>query len=455
MAVTKIKPIRGTVNKALAYILDPKKTDDELYVSSYGCAASDAAAKEFEWTRNLAVQQGMQMPKVIARHLIQSFDVGEVTPEQAHEIGKQFADEWLKGKYEYVIATHIDKGHCHNHIIFNAVNYVDFHAYRSNKQTYRQMRQLSDEICKEHGLSVIPPSQGKGMSYKEYTEAKKGTSWKQKLKQTIDRCVITAKDYDEFLKMMLDAGYEIKTGKYISFRAEGQERFTRAKTIGENYTEERIKERIQGRNPRKRQMQTTRKGVSLIIDIQNSIKAQESKGYEHWAKLNNLKEAARTLNYLTENNLLQYADLEAKVEDIHSSYTRTGEELKSIESRLREVQPLIKNIRNYQRLKPVYDAFQKAKDKVAFRARHEAELVIFDAAKSNLLAMQGDGKLPSLKSLQAEQERLTQEQQRLYDERASLKKQAKQIDTIKANVDMFLSLGSDTEITKERTSQLE
>ena len=110
MAVTKIKPIRGTVNKALAYILDPAKTDDQLYVSSFGCAASDAAAKEFEWTRNLAVQQGMQMPKVIARHLIQSFDIGEVTPEMAHEIGTQFADEWLKGKYEYVIATHIDKG---------------------------------------------------------------------------------------------------------------------------------------------------------------------------------------------------------------------------------------------------------------------------------------------------------------------------------------------------------
>ena len=113
MAVTKIKPIRGTVNKALAYILDPQKTDDAFYVSSYGCAASDAAAKEFEWTRNLAMQQGMQMPKVLARHLIQSFDIGEVTPEEAHEVGKQLADEWLKGKYEYVIATHIDKGHCH------------------------------------------------------------------------------------------------------------------------------------------------------------------------------------------------------------------------------------------------------------------------------------------------------------------------------------------------------
>lgn len=455
MAVTKIKPIRGTVNKALAYILDPKKTDDELYVSSYGCAASDAAAKEFEWTRNLAVQQGMQMPKVIARHLIQSFDVGEVTPEQAHEIGKQFADEWLKGKYEYVIATHIDKGHCHNHIIFNAVNYVDFHAYRSNKQTYRQMRQLSDEICKEHGLSVIPPSQSKGMSYKEYTEAKRGTSWKQKLKQTIDRCVITAKDYDEFMKMMQDAGYEIKIGKYISFRAEGQERFTRAKTIGENYTEERIKERIQGRTPRKRQMQSGRKGISLIGDIQERIKLIDSKGYEHKAKLTILKEAARTLNYLTENNLLQYSDLEKKVEDIHSSYARTSEELKSVEARLREVQPLIKNISNYQKLKPVYDAYMKAKDKPAFRAKHEAELVIFEAAKSALLAMQGDKKLPSLKSLQAEQQRLLEDQQRLYDERAKLKKEARVIDTMKANVDDFLSPTSAQDRDKKRNSELE
>ena len=136
---------------------------------------------------------------------------------------------------------------------------------------------------------------------------------------------------------MQEAGYEIKTGKYISFRAEGQERFTRAKTIGGNYTEERIKERIAGRNPRKRRMQMERKSISLIIDTQNSITAQESKGYEHWAKIDNLKEAAKTLNYLTENNLLQYADLEAKAEDIHRSYDRSGKELKSVEARLREM----------------------------------------------------------------------------------------------------------------------
>ena len=454
MAVTKIKAIRGTLSKAIAYILNPEKTDEKLLVSSYGCA-SETAAREFEWTRKIAEQKGMNPVRIIARHVIQSFEIGEVTPELAHEIGKQFADEILGGKYEYVLTTHIDKDHVHNHLIFNAVDFVDYHAYKSYKRIYYDMREVSDRICKENGLSVIPPSQNKGMGYKEYTEAKRGTSWKQKLKQTIDRLVITAKDYDDFLRLMQEAGYEIKTGKYISFRAKGQERFTRSKTIGENYTEERIKERIAGRTPRRSQRQTTPKGISLIGDIQERIRFIDSKGYEYKAKLTILKEAARTLNYLTENNLLQYADLEKKVEDVHSSYDRTGKELKGVEARLREVQPLIKNISNYQRLKPVYDAFQKAKDKPGFKAKHEAELVIFEAARSTLLAMQGDEKLPSLKTLQAEQAQLFEEQERLYAERNRLKKEAKQIETIKSNVDTFLSPSADHDRDHRRSTQRE
>ena len=442
------------MSKAIAYILNPEKTDEKLLVSSYGCA-SETAAREFEWTRRIAGQKGMNPVRIIARHVIQSFEIGEVTPELAHEIGKQFADEILGGKYEYVLTTHIDKDHVHNHLIFNAVDFVDYHAYKSYKRIYYDMREVSDRLCKENGLSVIPPSQNKGMSYKEYTEAKRGTSWKQKLKQTIDRLVITAKDYDDFLRLMQEAGYEIKPGKYISFRAEGQERFTRSKTIGENYTEERIKERIAGRTPRKSQRQTTPKGISLIGDIQERIRLIDSKGYEHKAKLTILKEAARTLNYLTDNNLLQYADLEKKVEDVHSSYDRTGKELKGVEARLREVQPLIKNISNYQRLKPVYDAFQKAKDKPGFKAKHEAELVIFEAARSTLLAMQGDEKLPSLKTLQAQQQRLLDEQQRLYDERAKLKKEVKQIETIKSNVDTFLAPSADHDRDHLRSTQRE
>ena len=454
MAVTKIKAIRGTLSKAVAYILNPEKTDEKLLVSSYGCA-SETAAREFEWTRKIAEQKGMNPVRIIARHVIQSFEIGEVTPELAHEIGKQFADEILGGKYEYVLTTHIDKDHVHNHLIFNAVDFVDYHAYKSYKRIYYDMREVNDRLCKENGLSVIPPSQNKGMGYKEYTEAKRGTSWKQKLKQNIDRLIITAKDYDDFLRLMQEAGYEIKTGKYISFRAEGQERFTRSKTIGENYTEERIKERIAGRTPRRSQRQTTPKGISLIGDIQERIRLIDSRGYEYKAKLTILKEAARTLNYLTENSLLQYADLEKKVEDVHSSYDRTGKELKGVEARLREVQPLIKNISNYQRLKPVYDAFQKAKDKPSFKAKHEAELVIFEAARSTLLAMQGDEKLPSLKTLQAEQQRLLEEQQRLYDERAKLKKEVKQIETIKSNVDTFLASSADHDRDHLRSTQRE
>ena len=442
------------MSKAIAYILNPEKTDEKLLVSSYGCA-SETAAREFEWTRKIAEQKGMNPVRIIARHVIQSFEIGEVTPELAHEIGKQFADEILGGKYEYVLTTHIDKDHVHNHLIFNAVDFVDYHAYKSYKRIYYDMREVSDRLCKENGLSVIPPSQNKGMGYKEYTEAKRGTSWKQKLKQTIDRIVITAKDYDDFLRLMQEAGYEIKTGKYISFRAKGQERFTRSKTIGENYTEERIKERIAGRTPRRSQRQTTPKGISLIGDIQERIRLIDSRGYEYKAKLTILKEAARTLNYLTENSLLQYADLEKKVEDVHSSYDRTGKDLKGVEARLREVQPLIKNISNYQRLKPVYDAFQKAKDKPSFKAKHEAELVIFEAARSTLLAMQGDEKLPSLKTLQAEQQRLLEEQQRLYDERAKLKKEVKQIETIKSNVDTFLASSADHDRDHLRSTQRE
>ena len=442
------------MSKAIAYILNPEKTDEKLLVSSYGCA-SETAAREFEWTRKIAEQKGMNPVRIIARHVIQSFEIGEVTPELAHEIGKQFADEILGGKYEYVLTTHIDKDHVHNHLIFNAVDFVNYHAYKSYKRIYYDMREVSDRLCKENGLSVIPPSQNKGMGYKEYTEAKRGTSWKQKLKQTIDRLVITAKDYDDFLRLMQEAGYEIKTGKYISFRAKGQERFTRSKTIGENYTEERIKERIAGRTPRRSQRQTTPKGISLIGDIQERIRLIDSKGYEYKAKLTILKEAARTLNYLTENNLLQYADLEKKVEDVHSSYDRTGKELKGVEARLREVQPLIKNISNYQRLKPVYDAFQKAKDKPGFKAKHEAELVIFEATRSTLLAMQGDEKLPSLKTLQAEQAQLFEEQERLYAERNRFKKEAKQIETIKSNVDTFLSPSADHDRDHRRSTQRE
>ena len=289
MAVTKIHPIKSTLKKALDYIENPDKTYDKMLVSSFACSY-ETADIEFE----MLLAQAYQKSNNLAHHLIQSFAPGEATPEQAHEIGRQLADEVLQGKYPYVLTTHIDKGHVHNHIIFCAVDMVNQRKYISNKQSYAYIRRTSDRLCKENGLSVVKPGQSKGKSYAEWDAQRKGTSWKAKLKAAIDAAIPQAKDFDDFLRLMQAQGYEIKPGKFISFRAPGQERFTRCKTLGEAYTEEAIKERIKGRVITR--VPKERKGISLRIDLENNIKAQQSAGYEKWVTLHNLKQAAKTLN---------------------------------------------------------------------------------------------------------------------------------------------------------------
>ena len=300
MAVTKIHPIKSTLKKALDYIENPDKTEDKMLVSSFGCSY-ETADIEFEMLLAQAIQKGNNL----AHHLIQSFAPGEATPEQAHEIGKQLADEVLQGKYSYVLTTHIDKGHVHNHLIFCAVDMVNHRKYNSNRQSYAYIRRTSDRLCREHGLSVVQPSRDKGKSYAEWDAGRKGKSWKAKLKAAIDAVIPQAKDFDDFLRLMAAQGYEIKQGKFISFRAPGQERFTRCKTLGENYTEEAITRRIKGlavdRGPNRQ-----RKGITLRIDLENNIKAQQSAGYARWAKLQNLKQAAKTINFLTEHGIEQY-----------------------------------------------------------------------------------------------------------------------------------------------------
>ena len=298
MAVTKIKPIKSTLSKALDYIENPDKTDGKMLVSSFGCSY-ETADIEFEYTLSQALQKGNNL----AFHLIQSFEPGEVDYQKAHEIGKQLADAVTKGQHEYVLTTHIDKGHVHNHIIFCAVDMVNQRKYISNRQSYAFIRRTSDRICKEHGLSVVVPGQDKGKSYAEYTAEKQGTSYKAKLKTAIDTLIPQVKDFDELLRRLQEMGYEIKQGKYISFRAAGQERFTRTKTLGAAYTEEAIKERIKGVYVAKTKTLREDKKIRLVVDLENSIKAQQSAGYERWAKIHNLKQAAKSMNFLTENKI--------------------------------------------------------------------------------------------------------------------------------------------------------
>ena len=401
MAVTKIKPVKSTLSKALDYIENPDKTDGKMLISSFGCSY-ETADIEFGYTLSQALDKGSNL----AFHLIQSFAPGEVDYEKAHEIGKQLADAVTKGQHEYVVTTHIDKGHIHNHVIFCAVNFVDHHKYNSNKRSYYGIRNMSDKLCRENGLSVVVPGKGsKGKSYAEYQAEKTGTSWKGKLKIAVDALIPQVSSFEELLTRLQAAGYEIKPGKYVSCRAPGQERFTRLKTLGADYTEEAIRERIAGRRAKAAKAPREQRDVSLLIDIENSIKAAQSKGYEQWAKIHNLKQAAKTMNFLTEHKIEQYADLVSRIEEMSAESGQAADALKNAEKRLADMAVLIKNVSTYQKTKPVYDAYRKARNREKYRAGQEQAIILHEAAARSLKAA-GIAKLPNLAALQSEYEAL-------------------------------------------------
>ena len=434
MAVTKIKPIKSTLSKALDYIQNPDKTDEKLLVSSFGCSY-ETADIEFAFTLSQALDNGNN----VAHHLIQSFEPGEVDFEKAHEIGRQLADAVTKGQHEYVLTTHIDKGHVHNHIVFCAVNFVDHHKYVSNRRSYYGIRNISDRLCRENGLSVVVPEKGrKGKSYIEYQAEKAGTSWKGKLKLAVDSLIPQVSDFEELLSRLQASGYEIKRGKYISCRAPEQERFTRLKTLGPDYTEEAIKERIAGTRSRSAKApKQDRSGISLLIDIENSIKAQQSAGYEHWAKIHNLKQAAKTINFLTEHGIDQYKDLTDKITEISEESEQTASKLKLVEKRLSDMAVLIKNISTYQKTKPVYVASRKAKDPAKYRAEHESSLMLHEAA-AKALKESGITKLPDMAALKTEYAKMQAQKEALYADYGKLKKQIREYEVIKRNIDSLL-----------------
>lgn len=446
MAITKTHPIKSTLKKSLDYILNREKTDGNLLVSSFACSP-ETADIEFEWTREQSGERGTHL----ARHLIQSFKPGETTPEQAHEIGMKLAEEILGGKYEFVLSTHTDKGHVHNHLIFNAVNFVDYKKYHSNKRTYNFIRRTSDRICHEYGLSVIEPNGNNGKSYVEYTADKTGGSWKSQLRQAVDKAIGRSRDFDDFILRMELAGYTVKQqNKNISFCNGERERFMRSKTLGENYTVEAIKRRIAEQRSKPK---IERKVISLLIDIQNCIKAQESKGYEHWAKINNLKQASKTINFLTEHGIAAYDELESKIAELQNVFDDTAAKLKAVEKQLSDMNILRKHIRTYQAMRPVYTEYKKSKNKAEFERQHRRELTLYNASHKYLSDVQNGGKLPSLEKVNTDFTEMSEQKRSLYEKYRKEKKALSEIEIIKKNVDTILNMPRQTE--PEKSQQIE
>ena len=432
MAITKTHPIKSTLKAAIDYILNPEKTDGKLLASSFGCGM-ETADIEFAWTREMAGDRGTHL----GRHLIQSFAVGETTPEEAHKIGMELAEKILGGKYEFVLTTHVDKGHLHNHLIFNSVSFIDYKKYHSNKQSYYQIRRTSDRICKEHGLSVVEPGKDKGKSYIEYHAEKQGTSYKAKLKAAIDTLIPQVTDFEELLKRLQQMGYEVKRGKYISCRASDQERFTRLKTLGAAYAEEALKERISGVYRVRARPEQDDKRIQLVIDIENNIKAQQSAGYERWAKIHNLKQAAKTFNFLTENKIEYYSDLEQKIADIMTAHDAAAKAVREVEQNMGQLSLLLKHTTTYRKLKPLYEQYRKSSDKEKYLRGHESEIILFETAAKALKQM-GVSKLPDPVKLKQDYTALSEKKNKLYEEYREAKKQMQEYGIIKKNVDSIL-----------------
>ena len=449
MAVTKTHPIKSTLKAAIDYICNPDKTDGKMLVSSFGCAA-ETADIEFEWTRRHAIDKGTHL----GRHLIQAFEPGEVTPEEAHRIGMELAREVLGGKYEFVLTTHIDRDHVHNHLIFNAVSFQDHRHYHSNKRSYHEIRRTSDRICKEHGLSVIVPGRDKGKSYIEHQAEQNGTSYKAKLRSAIDRLLPGCAGLEDLLRRLQREGYELKRGKYISARAPDQERFTRLKTLGADYTEEAVVSRIAGGLRPSRQPQQRSGKVSLLIDIQNNIKAQQSAGYQRWATIENLKRASATMNFLTEHGIGSYEELVERCDAVAAASIRTRESLRDTEQRIADLALLGKQIDTYRKLKPVYDRYKASKDKEKFLRGFESEIILFKAAAREIKKA-GLTRLPSSDKVKAELEGLSARKAALQAELRKIQREEKEYDTLRQNVDALLERPKEQEQQRQRSNDLE
>ena len=472
MAISKIRPRHASEGRSIAAVLkdridydkNPDKTKGGLLVSSYQCSA-DTAWQEFALSKQIyeAETGRKRAPEndVISYLIIQSFKPGEITPEDANKLGYQLALEFTGGKHQFLVATHVDKKHIHCHIEFNSTTLDCTHKFNNYRNTYQTIRKINDRLCREHGLSVIEKPKEKGKHYAEWANARRGTSWKDKLRRTIDRVLPTVSSYDEFLAAMRREGYEIQTTrKALSFRlaSEGQERFTRAKTLGADYTPEAIKERIGQpvKRPRRRAAPLQKNGrVNLLLDIQSRLQGR-GPGYERWLKIHNLKEAAKTLNYLTEHNITDYELLAARAASVSENFEKTATAIKQYEHRMEQIADLKKHIINYAKTRDTYVAYRKAspREKARFRSAHEAELLLHEAAKRAFDEF-GEKKLPTVKTLQAEYSNLLAKKKAAYEDYKQLRKENQELQTVKANEDALLRIEQVQEYQQEKENNQE
>ena len=465
MAATRLIALHQNKGKSVAaclksrtdYAQNPEKTDGGTLVSSYGCSPLTVDEEFLLSKRQYELSTGRsQKSNVIAYQIRQSFKPGEITPEEANRLGVEMARRFTKGSHAFVVCTHIDKSHVHNHIIWSAVNLDCDRKFRNFWGSTRAVRRLSDTICIENGYSIVENPKPHGKSYNKWLGDAAKPSHRETLRTAIDRALEQKPaDLDALLAGFEESGCTVeRRGKNITLCAPGWKKPARLSSLGKGYTEEDLAAALFGQRehtPRKAPIiaAPTVPKVNLLVDIQAKLQAGKGKGYERWAKVFNLKQMAQTLNYLSEHRLLDYADLETKTAEATARYNALSDQIKAAEKRMAEIAVLRTHIVNYAKTRDTYVAYRKAGYSKKFRQEHEEEILLHQAAKEAFNELNVK-KLPTIKELQAEYAQLLADKKTAYAEYRQARAAMRELLTVKNNVDRVLAMEQTEPQQKEK-----
>ncbi len=460
MSVTKIHSITATETKALMYIVNPEKTDNGRLVFSFGCDKHPSAAhSDFEDIRS----NGTGRTSVLSRHIIISFEGQEVTPEKALELGQELCQRFLKGQYQYVLAVHTDTDNVHCHVIFNNINMVNGKSFDTMEtkglaKSWKRLHEIADEICEENNLSVIKnPERSKGKSYFEWDMNRQDLSWKTKLKWAIDECISESLSFEEFLKKLAERNIEVVYNPDrvidLKFRMEGQERFSRARTLGWYYETDQIKKRITLCHsefiyrPRTKIIDTTQR------------KFLDSYGLNRWADIQNMKEASRVINVLTQLNVGSQKQLETAALLEHAKQGTVVDRLNKISREIDVINDHIMWRKTCKKYKPFYDELQTKSGlfRKSYEKKFATELGRYSEARASLKAAYSKTgqKVPSLEELEQKKTALLQERSEKNTEYQEQKKLLKEVEYARKTLEEYLENERNAQEKKRKKGELE
>ena len=460
MAITKIHAVKATISGAVTYICNAEKTDGEFYISSFG-TTPESASVDFKQ----ALSYTDSSDPNLAYHLIQSFAPGEVSAKEAHQIGNELAEVLLGNRYSYIVATHTDKGHIHNHILFCASDIYDHKKYHDCKKSYWNIRHISDELCEAHNLSVIRDNKHLAKSYREWQADRNGTSWKSQLKADINECIKRTRTYEDFISFMQAKGYEIKdyefgegAHKYISFRAPGQERFIRGreKSLGPEYTKENIKTRIEGQAAKRAErMRRFLNRPTGMIDTAKE-RFDESPGLKKWADLQNLKEAAKVQSVLAEKGINSFEELDEKISSLHQRSKTARKTTIALDRQLEEAKHILDYARQYAQKHIYEERYEKAKDPERYYREHSYDIQLAWGARTGLESAGLDPKFLKLEELEADYTKLSSDRQTAHTTYVNAEKECNKLKRLRDELTSYMGMENSQEkdLGKDRKQSL-